>query len=184
MMTVSDWVLGAALLFALIGGWRWGTINVIAKIGALILAYQSARAFAAPVTLYLAQLLPGLTGARQAGGEAGKFSALLALIFDTGSGGNRLLEIIVFIVIFVVVCWLVRRIAAALTSLFGRGLLGKINQALGAACALILMSALILILNDIVLPSLVILGLPDSAPAFMADSQLILPALKELQAVF
>ncbi len=184
MMTVSDWVLAGALLFALIGGWQWGTINVIAKIGALILAYQTARAFAAPAALYLAQLLPGLTGARQAGEEPGKLGTLLSLIFDADSAGNRLLEILAFIVIFVVVCWLVRRIAAALTGLFGKGLLGKINQTLGAACAVILTAALILILNDIVLPSLVVLGLPDSVPAFMADSQIILPALKELQAVF
>jgi len=182
-MTVTDWVLTAALLFAVCGGWRWGTINVIARIGSLILAYQTARVFAVPAASYAAGLLPGLTGlGRQEGG--GTLSTVLTLLVDPESAGNRFLEIVAFIIIFVIVCWLVRRIANALTGLFGRGLLGQINRALGAFCAFILMAAFILILNDIVLPVLAVLGLPSQPLDFLADSAWVLPALKELQAVF
>lgn len=46
-ITVADLVLAALLILAILYGWRWGTINVVAKVGSLVLAYYAARAFSA-----------------------------------------------------------------------------------------------------------------------------------------
>lgn len=182
-MTVTDWVLAAALILAVLYGWRLGTINVIAKIGALLLAYRAARAWSGLVALYVSGLLPGLT-ANEAAAENEKLTAFLSLFIETDSLASRLLELACFVIIFVIVCWVVKKIAYALTGLFGRGLLGQINRALGACCAGILLLALVLILADIIFPAAEAMGLPSAPADFLADSALFMPLLREVQGLF
>ena len=93
------------------------------------------------------------------------------------------LEIVVFIIIFIVVNWAVRKIAYAVTSIFGRGLLGKLNSALGAFIALVLMIALIIIVTDIVLPACIDMGFGESVANFLATSTVLLPFMEYLAAL-
>ena len=103
---IVDLVLFVILILAIIYGWRQGTINVVAKVGALVLAYNAARAFSSIIATNLVTILPSLGQANNAettaaGGK--QLLAFLSLFIDTTGIANRLLEIIVFIIIFVVV---------------------------------------------------------------------------------
>ena len=185
-ISMADVVLAALLLLALLYGWRWGTINVIAKVGSLVLAYKAARTFSALIANSLAHALPPFSGAAEAGQAASggnQLLSFLSIFIDTSGAANRLLEIIVFIIIFIVVNWAVRKIAYALTSIFGRGLLGKLNSALGALVSLVLMIALIIIFTDIVLPACIEIGFGESVANFLAKSTVVLPFLQDLAAL-
>ena len=174
MFTVTDLILSAALLFALISGWRMGTINVLSKVGSYILGYQAARLWSAPLAAALGREMPGLT---LSGANSERLLSFLSLFIHTDKLVNRLLEIVLFIIIFIVVCWLVRRIAHMLTSVFGRGPLGKVNRALGALLALLLMAIFIVIAADVIAPALQGMGLGDAIADFFAKSQVIVPTL-------
>lgn len=180
-MNITDWVLAGAILLAALSGWRWGTINVVAKIGAVVLGYYLARQYAGVAAASLAAALPGLSNGIE-GNE--KLLAFFSLFVRTDGLGNRLIEILVFIVIFVIVCWLVKRIAYAMTGLFGRGLLGTVNRALGAVLSFAIMLAVIIILDDIVFPAMSGMGLGDAPLAFMDSSLIVMPALRSLLALF
>ncbi len=173
-ITLADIVIAALLVLALIYGWRRGTINVIAQVGSLVLAYQAARLFSAKIAAYLVTLLPSLASS---GKGSGFLQGFLSLFIDTTGMANRLLEIVLYIAIFVVVNWLVRKVAHMLTGVFGHGLLGKLNRAIGAFVALLLMLAIILILVDIILPACVKMGFGGSLLAFFRSSALLLPLL-------
>ena len=77
----------------------------------------------------------------------------------------------------------VRKIAYALTSIFGRGLLGKLNSALGAFVAVVLMIALIIIFTDIILPACIDMGFGESVANFLAKSTVLLPFMEYLAAL-
>ena len=177
-MTISDWVLAGFVILMIWYGWRQGTINVIAKVGALVLAYWAARRFAWIVADYLVRMLPVLSG--KPGGNQ-KLDAFLSLFITTDGLASRIVELVVFVIIFVLVSWLVRRIAYALTGLFGRGLLGSINHALGAVVGFVLAVALILLLSDIVFPAFDRMGIGRQPLDFMHDSKLVLPWIRDLQ---
>lgn len=179
-MTVSDWVLAGFIILTVWYSWRQGTINIIAKIGALFLAYGAARRYSWVIADYLVGAIPALSGS---GGGNEKLNAFLSLFLSTEGMASRLVELVVFVVIFVVVCWLVKRIAYALTGLFGRGLLGSVNHALGGVAGFLLALALIVLLTDIVFPAFIGMGLGGQPLDFMEDSRLVLPAVRYLQAL-
>ena len=77
-ITVADLVLAALLILAILYGWRWGTINVVAKVGSLVLAYYAARAFSALIATSLVDALPPFGGTAEAG--------------EAASGGDQLLS--------------------------------------------------------------------------------------------
>lgn len=170
-----DMLLIGFLLLALLWGWHLGTIRVLAGLGAIIVAYQLARLYSAAWAAQLTDMLPHL----DAGSKEGQLMALLSLLLNTDALANRLVQIILFIVIFVVAHWLIRKLAHLLTGLFGRGLLGAINRAVGAFLAGLLAAALLLIIHAIVLPSTANLGLEYSAIAlhYLNKSSFMLPLL-------
>lgn len=179
---VADIVLAGLLILAVLYGWRWGTINVVAKVGALVLAYNVARAYSASVAAQLVHIIPALGSQLDATAEEGgqQVLALLSLFMDTTGITSRLLTMAVFIVIFVVINWAVRRIAYTLTGIFGRGLLGKINRALGAFIALALMVAIIIIFDHVLLPACIGLGFGTKIEAFIDGSKVIMPLIQNL----
>ena len=63
---------------------------------------------------------------------------------------------------------------------FGRGLLGTVNRALGAALALALMLAVIILLADIALPALMNMGLGAAPLEFINSSLVVMPLLRSL----
>ncbi|MDO4732725.1 MAG: CvpA family protein [Bacillota bacterium] len=178
-ITVSDLILLGFLLLGAFYGWRLGTINVIAKIGAYVLGYQAAR-YASPfVASYIAELFPGIKETI----DKPALDAFFSLFFnsDSGSIATRLLEVVSFVVVFTVVCWLVRRLAYAMTGAFGRGLLGSLNRALGAVASALICVVLIVVLTDVVLPALVGMGMGKAPLEFFEKSQIVVPALRNLQ---
>ena len=54
-MVTCDWVLAAFLVLAVFYGWRQGTVNVLGKIGAIIIAYLAARRYSTVLTVFLAE---------------------------------------------------------------------------------------------------------------------------------
>lgn len=170
-----DMLLIGFLLLALLWGWHLGTIRVLAGLGAFIVAYQLARAYSAVWAAQITNMLPQL----DPGSKEGQLVALLSLLLDTNALADRLVQILLFIVIFVVAHWLIRKLARLLTGLFGRGLLGAVNRAVGAFLSGVLAAALLLIIHAIVLPSTAAMGLEYSAIAlhYLNESSFILPLL-------
>lgn len=181
-IVIADLVLAAVLLLGILYGWRLGTINVIAKIGSLVLAYQAARTFSGLIAHALVDVLPPFSPGAAAGGEqaGNQLLNILSLFINTTGAANRLVEIVIFIVIFILVNWLVRKIAYALTAIFGRGLLRQLNKAIGAFIALLLTFALIIIFTDIVLPTCISMGFGSPVLAFLNDSGVLLPFMRSL----
>lgn len=182
-INIVDLVIIGVMLLAIMYGWRWGTINVVARIGALVIAYQAARAYSSVITAGLVNILPSLSASagEDSAAEGGQqLLAFLSLFLNTEGLTNKLLSMIVFMVIFVVVNWVIRKIAYTLTGIFGRGLLGKINRALGALISLVLMAAMIIIFNDIVLPACIDMGFGLKIEEFLQRSDLIMPLLMDL----
>lgn len=182
-MLMSDIILFAVLVLAAYYGWRMGTINVVAKVGAYVLGYRLARYLSPFVAAYATQAFPQLAAIS----VSPEMDAFFSLFFGSGAAGgfvNRLLEMVAFVVVFTIVCWLVRKAAYALTGIFRRGLLGSLNRALGAFISLLIGFALIVILCDVILPALTGMGMSNAASDFFNESKIVMPLLREIQSVF
>ena len=176
LFTLSDLVLTAFLIWSLVAGWRAGTIKVLSRFAAIFIAYGVARAFSGWLAWLLQSLLPEPSPGTLAGE---KLLTLLFLFCDVEGLVARLLGTVAFVIIFLVTLWLVRRLARALTGAFGHGLLGRLNQLLGAVLSLAIALAVILILNDIFFPVLAQMGIAGPQ-SFLDSSKLVLPALGRL----
>ena len=168
-----DGVLIALLIFALFWGWQNGLIKVLAGPGSVILAYQIARNFSSVA----AELLTAPSAAAQPQSQDQPLIHLLSLFIDTGAIANRLVEIVLFIVLFILIRWLVRKAAGLLTGVLGSGVLSKSNKALGGFAAVVLAGVLILILVQIVLPALSGLGLGGGLLQYLSASRWVIPGL-------
>lgn len=173
---ICDLVLAGFIVFAAAWGWWAGTINVIGKLGSLLLAYVAARTWGGYLASLVIGVLPqGFNLNTQAGD---KLNAFFTLFGDANDLTARLIGLVAFVLIFVVVCWLVRLIARTLTGLFGHGLLGGVNRALGGLLAGLLAVAVILLLSEIFFPAFADMGLGDGGQSFFAQSRFILPLLR------
>ena len=182
-MALSDIILLGVILLAAVYGWRMGTINVVAKIGAYLLGYRLSRYLSPYVAQYFAQSFPRMVS----GGENEKLQAFFSLFFNSsGPGGflTRILEMIAFVVVFTASTWLIRKAAFAMTGIFSRGLLGRLNRAIGAFLAALIALALIMIVADVILPALTGLGMNSAALDFFNNSSLVMPLLRNLQNAF
>ena len=174
--SLSDLILAAFLILALIGGWRAGTVRVLSRFAAIIIAYTVARMFSGWLAWLVQGWLPHFAPATEAGE---KLLVLLYLFCDVDGMVARLLGFVAFIVLFLVTMWLVKRIANLISDAFGHGLLGHIDSFLGAVVSVIIASVALLLFDDILFPVLAQLGL--SGPQdFMDGSRLVLPELYRL----
>lgn len=178
--TVSDLVLAAFIVLSLIGGWRAGTIRVLSRFAAVFIAYGAARYCSGWLAWLLQSMLPKFTPATDAGE---KLLQLLYLFCDVDGMIARLLGLAAFIVVFLVSLWLVKRLANAVSGTFGHGLLGRLNQLLGALLALAVACAAILLLNDIFFPVFAQIG-AEGPQAFMDGSRFVVPGLHRLLLLF
>lgn len=181
-MATSDLILLGILLLGIWNGWRMGTIKVIAKLGSYVVGYRAARFFSPYVAAYIGEAFPNIAN----GAENTKLDALFSLFFDSAGGGfiSRLLEMAAFVIVFTIVCWLIRKLAFALTGIFGRGLLGQLNRALGAFVSFLIAIVLIFVLTDVVLPAFVGLGMGTAPMDFFDNSKIVMPLLRNFQTVF
>lgn len=174
--TVSDLVLAAFIVLSLIGGWRAGTVRVLSRFAAVFIAYGAARYCSSWLAWLLQGMLPKLTPATEAGE---KMLQLLYLFCDVDGLIARLLGLVAFIAVFLIAFWLVKKLANAVSGVFGRGLLGRLNQLLGALLALAIACAAILLFNDIFFPVFAQMG-AEGPKSFMGDSRFIVPGLQRL----
>ena len=173
---LCDLVLAVFLLLALRRGWQDGTVKVLARYASIIIAYIAARSCSGWLAWLIQGLLPELEPATEAGE---KLLLLLYLFCDVEGLVARLLGLAVFAAVFFLTLWLVRRLASALTGLFGDGLLGRVNRLLGAVLSLLIGVVCLLLLNDIFFPVLARLGV-EAPLEFMKSSRLVLPGLYRL----
>ena len=174
--TVSDLVLAAFIALSLIGGWRAGTVRVLSRFAAVFIAYGVARYCSGWLAWLLQGMLPRLTPATEAGE---KLLQLLYLFCDVDGLIARLLGLAAFIAVFLVSLWLVKKLANGVSSAFGRGLLGRLNQLLGALLALAIACAAILLFSDIFFPVFAQMG-AEGPKAFMENSRFVVPGLHRL----
>ena len=174
--TVSDLVLAAFIALSLIGGWRAGTVRVLSRFAAVFIAYGVARYCSGWLAWLLQGMLPRLTPATEAGE---KLLQLLYLFCDVDGLIARLLGLAAFIAVFLVSLWLVKKLANAVSGVFGRGLLGRLNQLLGALLALAIACAAILLFSDIFFPVFAQMG-AEGPKAFMENSRFVVPGLHRL----
>lgn len=181
-MATSDWILLAGVVLGILYGWRTGTINVVAKIGSYVLGYRLARAFSSVLAGWIAQSMPQPA----VGASGAKWQAFFSLFFGDAAGGflTRLLQAASFVIIFVAVTWLVRKIAFSLTGAFGKGLLGKLNRVLGAFLGLLVALGLISIFTEVLLPACARMGMGSGLRDFFDSSLLVMPLLKNIQDIF
>ena len=174
--SVSDLVLAAFIVLSLIGGWRAGTIRVLSRFAAVFIAYGVARYCSGWLAWLLQSMLPQFTPATEAGE---KLLQLLYLFCDVDGMIARLLGLAAFIAVFLITLWLVKKFANAISGAFGHGLLGRLNQLLGALLSLAIACAAILLLNDIFFPVFAQMG-AEGPKAFMEDSRFVVPGLQRL----
>ena len=173
---LSDLVLAAFLVLAVIGGWRAGTIKVLSRFAAIFIAYAVARSCSGWLAWLLQGWLPQFTPATEAGE---KLLLLLYLFCDVEGLIARLLGFVAFIAVFLLTLWLVKRLANALSSMFDHGLLGRLNQLLGAVLSLAIACVVLILLNDVFFPVFAQLGF-TGPQSFLDSSQLVLPAIYRL----
>ena len=174
--SVSDLVLAAFIVLSLIGGWRAGTVRVLSRFAAVFIAYGVARYCSGWLAWLLQGVLPKIAPATEAGE---KLLQLLYLFCDVDGLIARLLGLVAFIVVFIAAFWLVKKLANAVSGAFGHGLLGRLNQLLGALLSLAIACAAILLLNDIFFPVFAQMG-AEGPKAFMENSRFVVPALHRL----
>ena len=167
----ADLFLLALLLLGLFIGWRKGTINVLGGIGALILGYITARNFSAGVAVALTERFPDI--APSAG--SGEGTDLLSMFLDMDVVANRIVQVLAFIIIFVAVVFVVKRLARLLSNVLRKTLIGRINSAIGAFLGLLITIFLMAIAIDMVLPVFAKTSWGESALTFLAGSKVILP---------
>ena len=175
-LSVCDLILAAVLLLSLSGGWQAGTVNVLSRFASIFIAYAAARSCSGWLAWLLRDLLPGFEPASDAGRQ---LLNLLYLFCDVDGMLARLVGLVAFVLVFIVVLRLVRRLAAGLTNAFGHGLLAHINKLLGASLSLVITAVALIIANDILFP--VLAGLGVTGPqSFLAGSRIVLPGIYRL----
>lgn len=172
-MNSIDLILIAIVLFSFLIGWKTGMIKVLASIGSLILGYQAARMFSSVLAEKITQAVPALTPTEE------KTSMLnyLSLIINTDTIANRIIQVISFIVIFILVCMVVRWLAGLLDRVFRGTFLGSVNGFFGAILSVVVLVLLINFAYVIVLPAFSNVGGLVSVLTYFEGSKMILPFL-------
>ncbi len=170
-MVGADWLLLGLLVLALFCGWRVGSIRVVAGCGSVIIGYQLAREFSAAFALRVTQSWPNLAPS----GQEGDLLQMLSLLIDTNTVANRLVQTAAFVVIFVVAVYLIRKLAHLLDGVFRGTILGVVNNALGAVCALAVFILGLQILLSYLFPVLDSNETVLAVERFLLQSQTVLP---------
>ncbi len=175
---MTDLILLLIIILFGLWGWHSGLIQVLSSFGAFIIAYQLGRHYSAQLAHQLTALIPGLSPSD----SSNQVLALISLIIDTNAAANRLVQIILFIIIFIVVNWLIRLLARALSGLLGGTILGRIDHAIGSLIALVVGIILIVIIDNIIFPSLINIGISALSPwhAYLRSSEIILPLIYDI----
>ncbi|MEG1500672.1 MAG: CvpA family protein [Clostridiales bacterium] len=174
-MVLADFVLLALLVLSFYGGWRTGTIKVVAGIGSLILGYDLARKYSTDFAVYVTEAMPVLTPS----GQGNDFMDLLYVFIDTNAVANRIVQVLAFAIIFTVVVFLVKKFAHFFDGIFRGTFLGFINSFLGALCSLALFVLAFNIVMNYFFPVFNDNSLLAQAESFIRQSKMILPFISD-----
>ena len=177
---MSDLALALTILFGIILGWRSGFINVLGRLGAIVIGFIAARNFSADVAVAITERVPSL--APPADGSS--LQNLLSMFINTEVIANRLVQILAFIIIFIVVSFVVRKVCQLISGVFSGSLLGTINRALGAFLGFIFFTLIAGICIEIFLPVFANTSWGASAMTFFAESKYVLPFVNSLAGFF
>ncbi|MCL2496825.1 MAG: CvpA family protein [Clostridiales bacterium] len=179
MVDLALIIVLAAIIFL---GWRRGALRVLASVGSLFIAFFTARFFSGVFTTFFSRFLPDFDSP---GGENLVLS-VVSLFVDTNTLANRILYGILFVIIFAVVTWLVRKLASFLTTLINFGIFGIVNRALGAFFAGLITLVIFYFLHGIAMPVVANMGLEIGLDygltviEFFNRSKLIMPLVYAL----
>ncbi len=84
-------------------GWHRGLLRVLGGVGGLVIAFMLARKLSATLIPFLLQLLPP----GEAAGTASAWQTVLAQLFYSNSLLGRIVELILFILLFGIITWLI-----------------------------------------------------------------------------
>lgn len=170
----ADWILAVILLLGILIGWKTGAIKVVAGIGSLIIGYTIAREYSASIAAALSSYIPALTT-----DKSNSVFTVLSLLIDTNAVANRAVQVIVFIILFVVVVWVIRRLAGLLDKVFRGTLVGAVNGALGAFFCLVIFMILLNVFDTTVFPFLAKNNnSAQTALNYLEDSQVVMPFIQ------
>jgi uncharacterized membrane protein required for colicin V production len=167
-----DLILLGVLLLALLWGWFKGGIRVAAGLGGLIVGFQVARYYSVYWAAPVVEMLP------ESSGQSGLLG-LISMFMDADVLATFLVQVVLFIIIFVLTRWLINKLASLLTSMFGGSILNVFNRICGALLGGAILAVAIIFIYKDVLTAIGELGfdIAFTAQEFLEHSQLILPLL-------
>ena len=168
---LADLVLFALLLLAVFCGWQLGMIRVLGGIGSYVLGYLAARKFSAA----FAERLTESVGFIKPDMSDNELWSFLSLFIDTGVLANRIIQTLAFVVIFIVVVFLIKKLVLLLHSVFKGTVLGGVDSFFGAFCLLVIFVVFINIYLLVIVP---VFGESLTAVTdFIKQSQVVLPLI-------
>lgn len=167
-----DLILLAVLLLGLLWGWFRGGMRVLAGLGALIIAFQVARYYSQFWAQPVVNRLPPP-------GSEGKLINLITMFVDADVFAVHVVQVVLFIVIFILTRWLINKLAALLTGLLGNGLIGVINRVFGAVLGGVIISLAIVLIHREALTAIGGLGfdMAFAAQDYLEQSHFMLPLI-------
>ena len=167
-----DLILLVIVLLALLWGWFRGGVRVLAGLGALIVAFQVARYYSVFWAAPVVSILPEPSG-------QGGLMDLLTMFVDADVVALRIVQVVLFIIIFILTRWLINKLAALFTGLLGSSILAVINRVFGALLCGMIISILIMLIHRDLLTLIGNMGfdLAFSAQEYLERSQFVLPLI-------
>ena len=174
-----DLILLVIVLLALLWGWFSGSVRLLAGLGALFVAYQVARYsslfWAAPVANMLTQ---------QEGQS--KLMDLATMFVDADVLTTRVVQVVLFVIIFILTRWLINKMASLTTNLFGGSIVGTINRVFGALLGGAVVSLLVFFIHTVALTFIGESGLDlaFTAQDILQQSKFVLPLMYNVPHLF
>lgn len=173
---MADLVLIICSIIGLLIGWNVGSLRVVANIASWFIGFQAARNFSGLIGQFITKIMP-LTPPFDSPWR------ILQIFIDPEAVSNRILQMILFVVIFLVTSVLVRWLARLLDKAFRGNILGLLNRALGAACALTILFITLNIARQAILPLFIGQSWGLTAMMFLDDSTFVMPFVRSLFAI-
>lgn len=145
----SDIILAILLILAMMYGWHRGLLRVLGGVGGLVIAFMLARKLSATLIPFLLQLLPP----GEAVGTASAWQTVLAQLFYSNSLLGRIVELILFILLFGIITWLIHFLVGFTTRVLNLTPLGFVNRFLGLLAGFLVMAFLLSALSLWLVPA-------------------------------
>jgi hypothetical protein len=108
------------------------------------------------------------------------------MFVDADVLATRIVQVILFIVIFVLTRWLINKLAALVSGLFGGSVLGTLNRVFGALLSGVIMAVLIVFIYGVALTTIGEMGfdIAFAGQDFLERSRFVLPLIYAIPRMF